>query len=283
MIMKSPSRVLEAGGIKFETYWPGSSPMISPARPKSAPKEGIRTTHTHFAYEAFFVTEGELRLFTASEEQVYVHSVVILPPGLAHFSAPGGNGCYCLLFSFDEGSGDGALLRACLGQGITVLPLAEDVDFYIRRLAVKCEDVTAAARRDAELLTALILNGITAMLLPARKAADAEQAHSHIGAIEKYINNHIRKRITLTDVAKGVYLSPRQTARIIERAYGQSFSEVLNAKRLSAAEALLKSTDMSVAEIAETAFVGSASYFYVCFKAKYGVSPLQYRKRMNKA
>lgn len=276
---QNPHCSFTAGGIQFESFWPEGSPLLKvPVGPEGT--VGVpKHAHTHFTYEAFFVTGGGLRLVTGKESRSFSRSVVIVPPGLGHYSVPEEAGCYCLLFSFDVTTPEGALLRACLGQGVVVLPLAEDISFYVRRLGEKSEDVTAAARQDAELLTALIFNGITALLLPARRAEESGRESSHIGAIEKYINRHIRHRITLSDVARGVYLSPRQTARIIERAYGKSFSKVIADKRLTAAELMLKNTDMSVAEIAEDAFVGTAAYFYVRFKQKYGVTPLQYRKR----
>jgi len=37
---------------------------------------------------------------------------------------------------------------------------------------------------------------------------------------------------------------------------------------------------MKIAEIANQIFCGSETYFYSLFKAKYGISPLKYRKEI---
>lgn len=43
---------------------------------------------------------------------------------------------------------------------------------------------------------------------------------------------------------------------------------------------MLKDTDMKISDIAASVNLGAENYFYMKFKNKYGISPLQYRKQI---
>lgn len=219
----------------------------------------LHSVHTHFAHEIFFVTDGSMRLITDRGVSEYQRAVVIVPPHIKHMSQPDSDGCFCLLFSADI---------AGIGDGITELPMTDDIAFYIEQLAQKVG--TQAAWH----LIALLFMSVFEPLLPKNSAP---RGRAHISAIEGYINSHLRKKITLSDVAGSVYLSERQVSRIIAKEYGMSFTELIADKRLATAVVLLCNTDMSVSDIAAEVFPGSESYFYTLFKKKYGVSPLKYR------
>lgn len=97
--------------------------------------------------------------------------------------------------------------------------------------------------------------------------------------IEKAISGCINEKITLSDVAAALYLSEKQTSRIIIKNYGKPLSAVIADRRLTAAALLLKNTDKSVSQIAfETGF-NTECRFFDLFKRKYGLTPLSYRKQ----
>ena len=58
---------------------------------------------------------------------------------------------------------------------------------------------------------------------------------------------------------------------------GSGFIEYLNDYRLTMAERLLRSSDLSVLEVAEQSGFDNLSYFNRIFKKKYGNSPGKYR------
>ena len=269
---------VEVGGIKCKVFVVGSGPRIKKRAQTERDPVYVRGTHTHFTYEVFFVTEGHLQIVTRDFTGIYEKEIVILPPRFQHHSLPDSDGSFCLLFAPEEGTKAETVLKNRIGDEICRLPLEEDVAFYIDRLTKRRAEHTPAAERDAELLASLIFNRVLSHLLPddgrqGHKAATAE----HINKIEHYINHHLFERITLSDLAGRVYLSTKQVSRIIERAYGCTFSELVTDKRLAAAEMMLKNTDMKISEIA-AGFCTSEAYFFVLFKKKYGISPLKYRK-----
>ena len=270
-------------GIGIKVFRVGASPRIPTKEAVMKDPEIMRGIHTHFTYEVFFVTSGKLTLITDDYSKDYEKSVFIISPKIKHYSVPSDDGSYCLLFSFDTADGACekriAAIKEKLSEGVYEMPITEEIAFYIRTLAEKSAMHTAEAERAASLLAELIFNTLVYAILPRDTGASKENVHyEHIEAIETYINNHLHKKITLSDIAKSVYLSTKQISRIIEREYGCGFSELIADKRLASAEILVKNTDLSISKIAERTFYGTEAYFYTAFKKKYGMTPLQYRK-----
>ena len=271
-------------GIGIKVFRVGASPRIPTKEAVMKDPEIMRGIHTHFTYEVFFVTSGTLTLITEDYSKDYESSVFIISPKIKHYSVPSDNGSYCLLFSFD--SADKACekriaaIKEKLSEGVYEMPMTEEIAFYIKTLAEKSAMRTAEAERSASLLAELIFNSIIYAILPrgSLSSAKGNVHYEHIEAIETYINNHLHKKITLSDIAKCVYLSTKQISRIIEREYGCGFSELIADKRLASAEILVKNTDLSISKIAERTFYGTEAYFYTAFKKKYGMTPLQYRR-----
>ena len=276
---KAPLFNIDVAGIKLKVFRISGTPKIQRSSESGTEFEMMKDIHTHFAYEAFFVTEGDMKLVTEDGSGLYRETVVIIPPQIKHFSFPSSKKCYCLLFSFDE-SDSARRLKAKMGNGIITLPLTTAVSFYINRLCEVSEDNSGESEREAQLLTELIFCSVVNALLPEGRspAPKSTSVSSHIEKIETVINDSLMKKLTLKDISVAVHLSTKQISRIIEREYGCGYAELLSSKRLAKAEMMLKNTDISISEIAESTFPGSESYFYILFKKKYGISPLKYRK-----
>lgn len=273
---RTPIKV-DVAGLSLNVFRVGSSPLI---KSNNAPltNDNMKATHTHFTFEVFFITSGTLTLVTDHDATEYQNCVLIIPPKLKHFSAPAGGESYCLLVSFN---GDTSIEEQ-LNKGVCELPITDDIIFYIKKFTEKSLENSVSAETDATYLAALIFNNIFSNLKSANIKIHNKKKHSskHINTIESYINNNIYTKLTLTNVAKNVFLSPKQVSRIIEKEYGCSFSSLITEKRLAIATVMLKNSDMKIAEIANQIFCGSETYFYSLFKAKYGISPLKYRKEI---
>ena len=267
--------IITAGGITLKVFQNRGTPRLTQNKRPSEDPLTLKAIHSHFAYEVFFVCNGLLRLVTEGETYRYQNAVVIIPPQIKHYSFNECEGNYCLLF-FPEDSPAADLLTAQLNNGITTLPLPEELPFYLRQLEKKDLPSSTEERR---LLTALILHPVINALLPdGHRRENSRSADGHIDVIEDYINSRLRGKLTLTEVSGAVALSTRQISRIIQKEYGMTFSQLVADKRLAAANIMLKSSALPIHEIAELTFPGSESYFYTLFKKKCGISPLQYRK-----
>lgn len=268
-------------GMRIKVFQTGKSLRLKNSLNSARDPWNLRGIHSHFAYEAFFVTEGQLELVTDRNTAVYERKIVIIPPKLRHYSFSSAEGSFCLLFTLEEGASDATALqlKAVLDQGICTLEMEEDSAFYITQAAQKLEQQEPVAGREVKLLLELLFCRILDKLLPEEKEEDISNTPpGHMNAIEQYINSHLSGKITLADVAEHVYLSTRQVSRIVAKEWGCSLVELVTEKKLAKAQMLLKNTDMKIAEIAALVNVGSSNYFYALFKRRYGMSPLQFRK-----
>ncbi len=87
--------------------------------------------------------------------------------------------------------------------------------------------------------------------------------------IEEFFSNRYSEDVCLSDLAKELSVSPRQTERLVQKYTGNSFKNEIINTRMNMADMLIASTDMSLAEIA--AYVGYKSYagFWKARKKKY--------------
>jgi AraC-like DNA-binding protein len=94
-----------------------------------------------------------------------------------------------------------------------------------------------------------------------------------------YLRDNIDGRISLTDAAAAVHLSPTYLARLVKRETGQTFIELLNERRISLAMELLIHTDLSIKEIAFRTGFSDVVHFGRRFRRIEGCSPTVARSR----
>ncbi len=93
----------------------------------------------------------------------------------------------------------------------------------------------------------------------------------------KYIDSHYRTA-SLGYIADDFHLSCPTVSRMIKKATGFTFQELLMRKRFQKAVMFLVETELPVEEIAVNIGYENHSYFYRQFKARYGVTPNRYRR-----
>ncbi len=109
------------------------------------------------------------------------------------------------------------------------------------------------------------------------KTARPENLNVYYSTIE-YINKNFMAPITCKDIAEKVNYSESYIRHEFKKQNGKNLNEYLTALRLKTACDLLKSTDISVADIAlQTGFCNS-NYFATVFKKNFGLTPKKYRK-----
>lgn len=96
--------------------------------------------------------------------------------------------------------------------------------------------------------------------------------------IADFAGYNINKRITSGDMCAFLNISRSHLYRTIRREYGVSFSEYINMVKLEKACALLRTTDLTVKEIALSLGYADINYFSRIFKKYIGVSALKYRR-----
>jgi len=104
------------------------------------------------------------------------------------------------------------------------------------------------------------------------------QANAAVQAILAYIGEHYQEKITVEGIARAVSFSTGECCRLFKRVTGETIFSYLQFYRVMRATELLRNSDLSVSQVAyETGFC-SASHFIEAFKARLGMTPLQFKK-----
>lgn len=115
-------------------------------------------------------------------------------------------------------------------------------------------------------------------LQPIEKGYDPED----IQIVLNYINQHFREDITLTKVAKELGFHPNRLSTFFNEKIGCSFISHVKALRIENARHLLKASRYSVNEIRVLSGFQSNRTFFRCFQEEFGMTPVEYRKSMEK-
>ena len=249
--------------------------------------------HNHIAYEFTYILEGSCRIFAEEKTlSLSAHQFCITGPGVYH-----------------DQNASGAVRKVSLSIERIKKPSAEDYfpreeDSLINdelgsiRLASGTDDGTLiglihdiqeelTARRFGyyaalqALLSELIIN-IVRMISKAEQATyDTPQrrlSDTRSLAIENFFEKNYSSRVSISDLSKELFVSSRQTVRILREKYNMSFKQKIIEKRIEVAKTLLASTQMPVKEIAEHIGYETAN-FSAMFKQKTGLTPKQYRNQ----
>ncbi|WP_249897438.1 helix-turn-helix domain-containing protein [Paenibacillus sp. PK3_47] len=113
-----------------------------------------------------------------------------------------------------------------------------------------------------------------------RMNAEGNHAHAEvIRTLKAFITDHLHEDLSLQILSKEVSLAPAYISTIFSEVTKSSFTEYVTRLRLEkAAELLIADPRLSIAAIAEQVGYRNPQYFHSKFKARFGVTPVQYRK-----
>ena len=100
---------------------------------------------------------------------------------------------------------------------------------------------------------------------------------------KKYIEeNFAREEFSLTEAADYTHVSPQHLSRVFRQSTGITFMDYITRVRIRRAIELLRDDDHKMYEIAEAVGYSSQHYFSSAFKKVLGVSPMEYKKSLQK-
>ena len=102
---------------------------------------------------------------------------------------------------------------------------------------------------------------------------------SRLKSVLRLIEAEYSQPLSVARAAADCSLSPSHFMRWFKQKTGSSFTAYLNERRLAAAAEMLRRNDDTILSVAEQAGFENLSNFNRQFKARYGVSPRQYRSR----
>ena len=110
--------------------------------------------------------------------------------------------------------------------------------------------------------------------LPADMPGDAALAMT----IARYLQDNAA-HVSLDQMAEYFHYTPEYTSRIIKRATGQSFMQLLTNMRVENAKQLLRDTTIAVSEVGASVGYECTEHFMRTFRKNVGCTPSEYRRR----
>lgn len=107
------------------------------------------------------------------------------------------------------------------------------------------------------------------------------QGKSRFSDLAEWIRGNLQKDLTLEMLAERLSLSPRHFARKFKATFGMTPADFVQEMRLDEARWLLVNGDDRVSDLADTVGYGSDDTFRRAFERRYGVPPLEYRRRFS--
>jgi len=117
---------------------------------------------------------------------------------------------------------------------------------------------------------------IARQLVPERESISVK--YFQISETVRFMEEHYKERITLSQLAHMSFLSERHYARLFQAVYGKSPIEHLIHCRLDRACALIRTTRLGLTEIAGLCGFGDKVSFSRQFRQRFGITPGQFKK-----
>lgn len=95
-----------------------------------------------------------------------------------------------------------------------------------------------------------------------------------------YVSQNFEKLLTRDDIAKAVGVTPNYVSVLFRKGFDMTFVEYITNLRINEAKKLLENTDKKIYQIAEAVGFEDAYYFSKNFKKVMGMSPKEYRIKM---
>lgn len=252
-------------------------------------KANLHPLHFHSYYEIFYVRDGSLELKTEhSTTELQKDNLIILPPQLTHNTVLKSetSSRYCISFFVQKNN-----LNSEHSLYDTIVDILSEKYFYIENAiavyeSIKkvCENIRYANHFKIScyfyefVLELLSISGHLNPTSPEELFSDSSISRTY--KIQQIISSHYMKDISLDFIAKKLYLSTRQVNRIVQSFYGCTYREIIARTRIRTAAELLRTSSMTVSDIAAQVGYKSLRGFYSAFKKQYGSLPTEYRKNI---
>lgn len=259
--------------------------------------------HDHF--EMVYMKKGHASFEVENiEVNMVPHSIIIIKPEKSHkFSVKSENCDFIVLrfrlktkkneenshaslndfIEYIEDDSTGAFLFMKLGKKNDIVPVMN----RILRERVKYQVW-------GDFLTCLLIMELFVLLSRSLKQEWEQSAKNRnlklteiLNIAKTYIDNNYHKELSLSHVAKYIYLSDSYFAHSFKNKFGISPKSYILKVRIESAKELLENTDNKISDIALSVGFSSQQRFNDIFKKQVGVTPLRFRqnqklKRINK-
>lgn len=231
-------------------------------------------SHFHDFYEIEYTVAGEGSCtVNGKEESMQEGLLCFLTPIDCHSVCSTGAEVYNIMFS--EQLVPFSLLEPFMGFGAPkAMVIGAETRPFVEQLCAEIVRNEADADYCAMLMACLLRKMAQVFPLP-----EGCGPKGTLQQILSYVISNYRKRITLSSAASHVGLTPSYVSAFFKKEMRMGFKQYLNSLRLEYAKKLIISTEQSVRQICEDSGFDDIPNFVKRFKAYFGETPTQMRKR----
>lgn len=250
-------------------------------------KNIVSISHNHKEFEVMCILKGTAQMNINSQSYpVKQGDIVIIPPYLLHNTIIFSD-CdfrhYCMCFDMEIIHD--TRLKDNAEKGRLKIPfVVKENEKASKQLSSLLKEAFKANEKKKTGWELKIIGNLTvffALLLEnnyiCEKNVFSEYNH-FCSEILEFIEDNYDKDITTTDTAKKFYISESFFCRKFKKIFGISFQNYICMYRIEKAKVLLKTTEISISEIALLTGFNSFSYFGKMFKEYSNMTPSQYKK-----
>lgn len=243
---------------------------ISPKFPRVTAKRDV------VFYEVELYTEGEGYSVINGKKYAHKHgNVLIAVPGDTRYSI-GAFSCHSFKFL---PNGDTEFANAVKSlHGVHTLQCYDELiplfkEIYGLSVKEKSEIYLDAAMRN---IVSLVYGNFS-VENKANKNYDVSMQNALL-----YISENLNKKISLTEIAASVCMSPSYFHKKFKKHFGgMSPNDYILKKRIEYAKGLICDNSLSMERISELSGFSTRAYFDICFKKETGMTPAFFRQQLN--
>lgn len=240
--------------------------------------------HMHSFTEIFFITDGEGVFHTNDAEfPIRRGNVIVNTPSVVHTEIPSKKNplsyaVFCvenLTFKIPSTPNEKTFIfdfSANYDQLFKVLEVIE------REYCEKAPFWQQAVLNEFNVFMLFLMRNTNLETLP----FDSTKKSNSISAIKHYLDSHYQGNLTLDSLSKNFFLNKYYIAHAFNKKYGVPIMRYLNDLRCREGAHLLKTTDLSVTEIAISIGYNSAAAFTDNYKKIVGETPAETRRNFFK-
>lgn len=246
------------------------------------------TPHYHDEIEIIFVLSGRVNVFchlgrvTAEAGDI----AVLMPKEVHNFITETENRVYvmklCCKNTVDETDLTEYRFSGCLIKNGTELNSAMSHHIHEMAKVYGSLDKGAgyAANAHSNMLISLVLCSDLCQKQDSSSSKRNEATVNLLKIVTSYIEGHFAERISLDQISSYCNMSKYYFAHTFKENFGMTFLDYLTQYRMRVASHLLAETDKNITLIGNLSGFSSTRVFNNLFKARFGMSPSEYRKKM---
>ena len=258
----------------------------------------MQHTHCHDHYELYYLFSGER--YYLLEDRIYrilQGDLVFIPPNMVHQTAEGGTGTHerVVVYFTEPFLSDVCPdqqqrrdLLGCFSHEVKAMRVAGPRQACVEDLLRRMLREERSDRPYSLLYQKALLMQL--LIFTVRNRHDQKEQyfrpesplHRRVHKIVGYIHRNCHLSLSLETIAREFYISPYYLSRVFKQVTGLRLVEYINSVRVREAQELLRNSDLTVSQIAETVGYGSQTHFGRSFKRVTGMTAVQYRKAIGR-